>query len=180
MANAIDQRYAQALADLVAKGAIAADLARRELGEMAELVTGSAPLRAVMASPAVSWDKKLQLLDAVAAKAGVSRISRNFLAVSAQRGRFGHLPGMEQAFEEIMLQQQGVVRAEVTSARPLGEAERAGIERQLETRLGRKLQTRYRTDPELVGGFIARVGDQVYDGSIRGRLHRLRHALVSA
>lgn len=180
MADAIDQRYAQALADLVGRGAIPADVARRELAEVAALVAASAPLRTVVASPAVAWKKKLQLLDAVAARAGISRIIRNFLAVTAQRGRFGHLSGMEQAFEEILLQRQGVVRAEVTSARPLGEAERAGIERELEARLGRKLQTRFATDPELVGGFIARVGDQVYDGSIRGRLHRLRQALVSA
>lgn len=179
MAHAIDQRYAQALADLVAKGAIPADLARRELAELATLVSESVPLRAVIASPAVSWEKKLALLDAIAAKAGVSRVSRNFMIVTAQRGRFGHLGAMEQAFEEIMLQQQGVVRAEVTSARTLGEAERAGIERELEARLGRKLQTRYQTDSELVGGFIARVGDQVYDGSIRGRLQRLRQALIA-
>ncbi|MGN6592467.1 MAG: F0F1 ATP synthase subunit delta [Terriglobales bacterium] len=50
----------------------------------------------------------------------------------------------------------------------------------MERQLGRKLQTRYATDPELVGGFVAQVGDQVYDGSIRGRLERLRQALISA
>ncbi|MGH9518558.1 MAG: F0F1 ATP synthase subunit delta, partial [Terriglobales bacterium] len=93
MAHAIDRRYAQALADLVAKGAIPADVARRELAELATLVSESVPLRTVVASPAVSWEKKVALLDAVAAKAGVSRISRNFMIVTAQRGRFGHLNG---------------------------------------------------------------------------------------
>jgi len=176
----IEQRYAQALADLVAKGVIPAEVLRRELAEVTATVASSPALRTVLASPAVSWEKKLTLLDVIAERAGLSRITRNFLVVAAQRGRIGLLEGMDQAFEQLLLDLQGIVKAEVASARTLTASERADIERELARQLGRKLQTRYLADAGLVGGFKARVGDQVYDGSISGRLERLRQALLSA
>lgn len=175
----IEQRYAQALADVVARGDIPAATLRQELRGLAELIEASAPLRLVLASPAVAWEQKLGLLQALAGHSQVSRITRNFLVVAAQRGRLALLPGMEQAFERLLLEQQGVVRAEVASARALSAGERAALEAGLARRLGRQLDTRYRTDPELVGGFVARVGDQVFDGSLRGRLQRLRQHLLA-
>ena len=176
----IAQRYAQALADLVARGAAPADTVRRELRELADMLAESAPLRQVLASPAVAWEQKRALLQQLAARAQVSTLASNFLLVAAQRGRIGMLPEMERAFEQLLLQQQGIVQAEVSSARALSGGERAAIEAALAQQLGRKLDTRYRTDPELVGGFVARVGDQVFDGSLRGRLQRLRQHLLSA
>lgn len=175
----IEQRYAQALADLVAKGAIPAETLQRELGELTAAVDSSAPLRTVLASPAVRWEEKIALLDRLATAAGFSRLTRNFMVVATQRGRITHLDGIQKAFEEILLRQLGIVRAEVTSARPLGPDQRASIEQQLARRLGKKLQTTFLTDAELLGGFIARVGDQVYDGSIDGRLRRLRQRLTA-
>lgn len=177
---AIEQRYAQALADLVDSGAIAAATLQRELRDLATMVAESPALRTVLASPAVTWPQKQALLEALTSKSKLSRLTRNFLLVTAQRDRIAYLGGIEQAFEQILLDQQGIVRAEVASARALAKAERAAIERELSSRLGRKLETRYRTDPDLVGGFIARVGDQVYDGSLRGRLQRLRQTLLSS
>jgi F-type H+-transporting ATPase subunit delta len=175
----IEQRYAQALADLAGGGAIEAGGLGRELDEAAATLDASAPLRAVLASPAVAWEKKRVLLDAVAERAHWSGLTRNFLLVAAQRGRASRVHGIATAFEQLLLERQGIVQAEVTSARALAPAERAAIEAGLVRRLGRQLQVQYRQDGELVGGFIARVGDQIFDGSIAGRLRRLRSALIA-
>jgi len=179
----IEQRYAQALADLATGGAtpgiMDAAVLGRELDEVAATLGASAPLRAVLASPAVAWNKKRALLDAVAERAHFSRITRNFLLVAVQRGRASRVQGIAEAFEQLLLERQGIVQAEVTSARALAPEERAAIEASLARRLGRQLQVQYREDGELVGGFIARVGDQVFDGSIAGRLRRLRSALIA-
>lgn len=176
---AVEQRYAQALADLVGRGAIPADALRRELGLVAATVQASAPLRLVLASPAVAWEQKRPVLEAIAAKLGLSRLTRNFLLVTAKRGRAGHLDGIDAAFEQLLLEREGIVKAEIASARSLSAGERASIEAELSRHTGRKLDARYRTEAALVGGFVARVGDQVYDGSIRGRLERLRHHLLT-
>ncbi|HXR98053.1 MAG TPA: ATP synthase F1 subunit delta [Terriglobales bacterium] len=175
----IEQRYAQALTDLVARGDIDADKLRRELATLTQVVESSPALTTVLASPAVAWEKKLAVLDALAARLQLSRLTRNFLVVAAQRGRISLLAGIDRAFEQLRLQTQGIVKAQILSARELGQAERAAIERQLSLSLGRKLETQYATDASLVGGFLARVGDQVYDGSIRGRLDRLRQNLLN-
>ena len=177
---AIEQRYAQVLTDLVAKGAISADQLRQELAAVTGLVRDSAPLRAVLASPAVDWEKKKALLEDLAQRMQLSRITRNFLLVTVQRGRAQLIAGMDRAFEQLQLEREGVVQAEIISARTLASDERTAIERQLSRRLGRKLHTRYTIDTGLLGGFIARVGDQVFDGSIGGRLQRLQRALISA
>ena len=89
------------------------------------------------------------------------------------------LPRIAHAFAQLQLDLQGIVRAEVTSARALAPEERADIEATLARRLGAQLQVQYREDGALVGGFIARVGDQVFDGSLAGRLRRLRSALIA-
>ncbi|MGH9476116.1 MAG: ATP synthase F1 subunit delta [Terriglobales bacterium] len=177
---AVEQRYARALADLVARGDMPAGQLQSELAQVAAMVDSSPQLRVVLASPAVPWERKKGLLDTLAQKLGVSRLTRNFLLVAAERDRAGHIGGMEKAFEQILLEQQGVVIAEIASARSLSAAERQALEAELEKQLGRKLRTHFRTDPELVGGFRAQVGDEVYDGSIRGRLQRLRQSLLSA
>lgn len=177
---AVEHRYARALADLVAKGDIDAEELRSDLARLAELVSASQPLRVVLASPAVPWESKKKLLDVLAQKLKLARLTRNFLLVTEQRDRISHVPGIAKAFEQLLLEQQGIVMAEVASARSLSEAERLTLEKELEKHLGRKLRTRFHTDPELVGGFRAQVGDRVYDGSIRGRLQRLRQALLNA
>ncbi|MGH9414265.1 MAG: ATP synthase F1 subunit delta [Terriglobales bacterium] len=177
---AVEHRYARALADLVAKGDIDAERLRSELAKLAELVGSSQPLRLVLASPAVPWERKKKLLDTLAQKLKLARLTRNFLLVAAQRDRIQHLAGIARTFEQLLLDQQGILTADIASARSLSNSERAALETELEKHLGRKLRARYRTDPELVGGFHAQIGDQVYDGSIRGRLQRLRQALLSA
>jgi F-type H+-transporting ATPase subunit delta len=177
---AIEQRYARALADLAFSSRADTEKLRADLLAVSQTLAASRPLRMVLASPAVAWEKKRAILDALAAKLGLAPLTRNFLLVAGERGRAGHIQGMEQAFEQILLDRAGVVRATVTSARELSAQQQNEIASVLERRLGRKLQTRYATDPELVGGFIAQVGDQVYDGSLRGRLERLRQALIRA
>lgn len=178
----IEQRYAHALADLVAdpKAKLSADTVRRELDDLAVTMHESSALRGVLASPAVSWEHKLPVLEAVAKAAGISPIGRNFLLVVAQRGRITHLEGIVAAFDQLLLDRQGIVRADVASARTLSAGERDAIERELAAKLGCKLVTRWQIDPDLVGGFTARVGDQIFDGSIRGRLARLRQALTAS
>ncbi len=175
----IEQRYAEALADLVARGSVAAADLARDLEQVAAMLAEPTGLATVLASPAVNWPHKRAALEALAGRAQLAPVTRNFLLVVAQRGRAARIPGIVRAFEELLLERRGIVRAEIASARPLSAAERAALEQALARRLGRQLEPRYRVQPDLVGGFVARVGDDVYDASILGRLQRLRHQLTA-
>lgn len=175
----IDERYAQALLDLIADGKANADVLRRELEQFVRLLEESRPLHAVLASPAVSRPQKLAVLDALVERLHVSRLTRNFLAVATERGRAAQLPGIVRAFERLWLERSGVRRAEIVSARPLSAEERVAIEQALAAVSAATIEASYRQDEDLIGGFVARVGDTVYDGSLRGRLNRLRQQLTA-
>lgn len=176
---AVDQRYAQALMDLVAEGKADAAVLQRELEDFAAMLRESQPLLLALASPAVDGKAKLGLIDALVQKAGLSHLTRNFLAVAVERGRIGAVPGIAREFEEMLLRQQGVVRAQVTSARTLTAEEKADIERELVAVTGHRIRATYANDQRLIGGFVARVGDTIFDGSVRGRLQRLRTTLMA-
>lgn len=174
----VEEHYAQALLGVAADGKADAASLRRELAELAALVAGSRELRLALASPAVASASKQAVLEAVAYRLGLSRIMRNFLAVAAVRGRAAAVPGIAAAFERLWRERQGIHPAEIVTARPAGGAERAAIERALAAAVHGQIEAEYRVDESLIGGFTARVGGAVYDGSVRGRLDRLRRALM--
>lgn len=176
--SAVDRRYAQALMDLVGSGKADAGVLTRELADFSQMMRTSTPLRGILQSPAVQRTTKLGLIDALVKRTGATRLTRNFLAVLADRGRTGALDSIRREFDQLWLARQGILRAEVISARRLGSDERGNIEKSLSFATGRRVQASYREDELLIGGFVAKVGDTVYDGSIRGHLDRLHATLA--
>lgn len=176
---AVNQRYAQALMDLIAEGKADAAVLQRDLEDFAAMLQESQPLQLALASPAVDSKDKLALIDALVERAQLSHLTRNFLAVVVDRGRTSAVQGIARELEEMLLRQQGVVRAQVTSARTLTAEEKAEIERELVAVTGQRVRATWERDQKLIGGFVARVGDTIFDGSVRGRLQRLRATLIA-
>ena len=79
-----------------------------------------------------------------------------------------------------MLERQGIAVGEVTTAVPLGPEELAIVRQRLGAVVGKDIEIRASVDPEIIGGIVARVGDQLIDGSVIGQLRKLRERLVSA
>jgi len=177
--SAVDLRYAQALLGLVEDGVVDPETLRGELSTFAGLLNDSPELCLVLASPAVKPQAKQGLLDALAACTGASRLTRNFLAVLVDRGRINALAGIHTAFEQLWRARNNVVSAEVVSAQPLPPGQRRALEARLAAASGKRIEASYREDDALIGGFFARVGDTVYDASLRGHLQRLRQALLA-
>jgi F-type H+-transporting ATPase subunit delta len=135
--------------------------------------------RSVFMSPAVPPVQKSAALDRILPTA--PPMVRNFLHILVNRDRIDEVPGIVDALRELINAQRGIITADVTTAVPLdAELERVVAQR-LATRLGRdpqKMQIRSRVDPSIIGGVVARVGDQVFDDSVRGRIERLRRTLA--
>lgn len=176
----LDDSYALALLDLAATGKIAAEQLRGELAQIGALLAESPALGSALANPAVPAAEKSQVLRTLAERLGWSRITRNFLGVVVARGRGGRLGAILAAFARLWRQRAGVAAADVVSARPLAAAERAAIEAALARAVGAQIEASYREDESLIAGFRARVGDRVFDGSLRGRLDRVRRRLMTA
>jgi F-type H+-transporting ATPase subunit delta len=137
--------------------------------------------RIVFMSPAVPTVQKRAALDKLLANA--APMARNFLHILAERDRLVEVPGIADALRELINQRRGIITADVTTAVPLdAELERLVAER-LAAYLHRdadKVTIHSRVDPAIIGGVIARVGDQLIDDSVRGRLERLRRTLAGS
>ena len=93
--------------------------------------------------------------------------------------RVAEFGSIVEAFETLLDERLGFVRADVSSAHALTDPQRASLEAQLSRLSGRTAKVKFSTDPALLAGVVARVGSVVYDGSVRGQLERLRVKLVS-
>jgi F-type H+-transporting ATPase subunit delta len=150
-----------------------------QLRTVDDLIASSNELKIALASPAVTPSRKRAVMARLLVPMNVSAQVRNFLFVVIDHRRVHELKSIIEAFENLADERLGFVRADVSSATEMPEAERKALEAQLSRLAGKKTRLRYTTDPALVAGVVAKVGSTVYDGSVRGQLERLRIKLGS-
>jgi F-type H+-transporting ATPase subunit delta len=138
-------------------------------------LTGSDVTR-LLASPAIPAAAREGLLARLLGDA-VSGPPRNLMALLIRRGRFDQLPAVAAEFRRLHRRREGIVEAMVTSAAPLDAAEVTALEQRLATMAGARIELSQRIDASLIGGLQVRLGDRLLDGSVRGRLERLRTRL---
>jgi len=171
-------QYANAMADIaLAQGA--AEPAAKQLSEFGAAYAESAELRTFLASPAVSMEAKHGVIEKIVARLGASKIIRNFLFVLADHRRTLLIPEVIAAFHQVIRQRQGVAEAEVSSAVELSAAQKKEMAVTLARLTGKKIETKFALDPALLGGAVVRIGDTIYDGSLRSRLNEMRARLAA-
>lgn len=167
-------RYADAVF-AVAGEAGSFDLWLRELSEVEALLAD--PLAAqVLYNPVIPADRKRAIV--AAARPGLSPPVDRFVGLLIDRGRLDWLGRIIERLRSRIDEQRGVEVATVTTAVPLASGQRELLAGRLSERFGKRIQLQERVDPALLGGVVAQVGDQILDGSVRGRLERLRRALA--
>jgi len=179
MVSVAATRYAKALADVVASSALDAAAVLAQLRSVEALIESSADLRNALASPAVAPSRKRAVLARLLEPMHVLRQVRNFTFIVSDHRRTPEFASLVEAFERRIDQRLGFVRADVSSAHEMSEAQKAALESQLSRLSGRKARLQFTTDPSLLAGVVARVGSTLYDGSARGQLERLRVRLGS-
>ncbi len=180
MLSAVASRYAKALVDVVAAPGSAADPAAilGQLRAVGQAVADSHELRTVLLSPAVAPARKRAIVGRLLAPIGLDKQALNFLYVVIDHRRVADLPSIVEAFEVLLDERLGFVRADVLSARPLAGAQQASLETEISRMAGRKAKLKFSIDPALIAGVVARIGSTVYDGSVRGQLDKLRLKLA--
>jgi len=171
-------QYANALADIaLAQGA--AGSALKQLADFGNVYAESPELRNFLASPAVDRNAKHGVIEKLVARLGASKIIRNFLLVVIDHNRTHILPEIVNAFQEVVRQRQGIAEAEVSTAIELSAAQKAEFAFTLERMTGKRVETKYSLEPALLGGAVVRIGDAIYDGSLRQRLNAMRARLAA-
>ncbi len=171
-------QYANALADIaLAQGA--AEPAAKQLENFGAAYAQSAELRTFLASPAVSMEAKHTVIEKITGRLGASKIIRNFLFVIADHRRTHLIPEIIEAFQQVLRQRQGVAEAEISSAVEMSAAQKKELAATLARLTGKKIEPKYSLDPALLGGALVRIGDTIYDGSLRSRLNEMRARLAA-
>ncbi len=171
--------YARAFADVVLSAHLDADRSIAELRAIASLLRESTDLRRVWENPAVPAEQKRRLLDVISERDGISRQVRNLVAVLIDHRRVHFLEPIVVQLEKELDARLGFAEAQITSARPLGDAEKREFEAQVGKLTGKKVRARYGQDASLLGGAVVRLGSTIYDGSVKGQLERLKEAISS-
>jgi F-type H+-transporting ATPase subunit delta len=169
------RRYAEAASQIALRDGTV-DTWRTEL-DLAAATLGQAELGTTLANPAVPLDQRLKVADDVFA--GLNPTVRSLILLLVRRNRIEQLPRVAAEFRRLDDARNNITHATVTSAAELADAEVRAITARLEQMTGGRIALETAVDPDLLGGVVVRVGDRLIDGSVRGRLERLRNQLAS-
>jgi len=173
---AVARRYARALFELAQeKGQI--DQVDRELGLVVAMIDTNPQFKAVMSDVLLAPEVKTDLVRKLF-EGKLSPLVTNFLLVVIRKRRESYFQLMYRSFVDLANEARGIVEVEVRSAVPLPDETVQTLEQKLVVRLGKQVKFQTQVAPELIGGLVVRVGDQLMDGSIKTRLQRMRDRLI--
>jgi F-type H+-transporting ATPase subunit delta len=172
-------RYATAFADVVTAAKLDTAAIDRQLSDFLATWDGSRELREFFVNPAIPAAQKIEILDKLNAKLGLQKELRNLIAVLIHNDRIAHVSEVAAAYRRILQEQMGIRPAEITTARELGNEERDQLVAEVARLAGARIDASFKLDKSILGGTVVRIGSTVYDGSVRGRLERLREALTA-
>lgn len=173
MASSAAKRYVQALTE-IAQEQKSFDAWQRDLGTLTALVSDAEVLN-FFENPSVQDEQKLEAANAVLADAQPE--ARTLLRMMIERRRLRLLPEIATLFDEAALASKGIVMVDVTTADALDDAGEELVRERLKGIVGKDVELRLHTDANLIGGIVARIGDQVIDGSVLNQLRRLRASM---
>ncbi len=173
----VADRYARALLELGIESK-QLDAMARQIAAVADAYATSPDLRRVSENPVISAADREAVLRQLARLLGLGELSTNAILLLAARRKLHVLPELARRLSVMVDENAGVARAVVTSAVPLTEDQYRRISEQLARATQRRIIIERRQDPSLIAGVITRLGDDVIDGSLRGRLRMLEQRLL--
>jgi F-type H+-transporting ATPase subunit delta len=174
--GAIARRYAGAMFELALKQ----NALERTLDDVQGIARlfSKRTLAYLLREPKVPAQRKEKVLrEALSSR--VLPISLNLALLVVQRGLVDLMPNIAAELQQMVLDYKNQATAEVTTAMPMDEQQQALVKQALEKRTGKTILLTTRVNPEILGGVVARVGDQVIDGSIQQRLQALKRQLLT-
>ena len=175
---AVAQRmYARALFE-AAREAGRVDQVSADLGALAAAMDEVPELRAFLRNPQIEPAGKASVLEQLSAEA--DELVRNFVRLAAEKGRAGELVEFSQELDALVARAQNRLAVELTTAYELSEKEAGSIVATIAKASGRQVEATRAVDPSLIGGIVLQIGSHRADGSVRGRLERLRQELATA
>jgi F-type H+-transporting ATPase subunit delta len=175
--TAAARRYAKALFELAKESGQVAEIGG-EIKGIGDLLEGNPELHDVLFRPLHPVAQRRAVLEGVTERMGASPTVRSFFSLLIDQRRLVDFPAIRDEFERLSSEDAGLRRAEIVSAGALRDDQLERLRRAISTRTGGEVEVAVRVDPSLLGGVIAKVGDLVFDGSLRTQLRQLRANLT--
>jgi F-type H+-transporting ATPase subunit delta len=177
IAGSVAKRYAKALVD-VAAASDDLEAVRQELSAFAAMLRDHRELRQFLGNPSVLRRDKAQAFERLVVPLQLRPLTQSFLRILLEAGRLVALEAILRAYEALVDERLGRVKAVVTSTAPLLAEQQDRIRQRLQEVTGKAVYLQAQQDPGILGGLVTQIGSVVYDGSLRTRLTRLREQLV--
>jgi len=168
--------YARALFD-AAKDRDRLARVREDLADFVAMVDEVPELRALLRDPVLDPKGKADALDSILG--GIDELVRNFLLLLAEKNRTAQIEEIAREFDRLVAAEERRLKVDLTTAFELSDKEAKSIVGQIEKASGRQVDASRSVDPDLIGGLILQAGSMRVDASVRGRLNRLRHDLIT-
>jgi F-type H+-transporting ATPase subunit delta len=170
-------RYARALADVIAQFHLDTAAVDKQLQSFLAAWDESSQLREVFEDPSVPAVQKIAVLDKINAKLHFAPQVRNFVAVLIEHDRIAAIHEIVTEYRKELQTRLGIYQAEVTTARELNAADKTSLLEQVGKLAKGQVDATFKLDPAILGGVVVRIGSTVYDGSVLGRVERLKETL---
>jgi F-type H+-transporting ATPase subunit delta len=172
MNRRVAARYAIALMDLAEELKVL-DPVAEDLRDIEQTIYGSRELELMLLSPVITPEQKLKILTEVFGKS-CSEMTMKFITLLVRKGRSEYLVATAQEFLQMLDAKNNIVHARIESAVKLSEEEERQLIAKLEGMTGKHIRSEFSLDPKLRGGFVARMGDEMVDASLKRQLELLR------
>jgi F-type H+-transporting ATPase subunit delta len=176
VASSAAKRYAQAVFSLgQEQGTL--DAWGDDLAMLTRIVADD-QIAVYLTNPSVAAERRIEALE-TSLNTNVQPEAKNLARMLIERNRTTLIPEIREMFDDQLRAERGIVVAQVTTADPLTDAERDHIGEKIEAMTGKKAELALKIDPDIIGGIIIRIGDQVIDGSVRNKLEKMRSRLMT-
>lgn len=174
--SGIAGRYALAVFELALETKSVEPIGR-DFQALKQMLAESADLMRLVRAPVFDRDEQAKGMQAILSAMGADQLTTRTVLLMCSKRRLFLLPEVIRDYATLVAQQKGEVEAEVTSARPLSDAQTAELKRVLKGKLGRDPLLQTRVDPTLLGGLVVKVGSRMVDSSLRAKLNGIRIAM---
>jgi F-type H+-transporting ATPase subunit delta len=178
-ARVVANRYAKALLRVVLDKKDDPEQIDRELLEMAELFKSHPDLERTLASPVLVSSRRVAVVDELVACSRLSRTAANLLRVMAAKERLSLLELIRESYRRGVDEHLEIETAEVTTAQALNKKQEEKLIEGLGAMTGKTVRAHFRSDSEVLGGLVVRIGNRIYDASVASQLERFRERLLS-
>ena len=171
----LSKRYAKALFSLGREGDSFNNYGR-ELEKFAAFYRENAEFRQAITNPVFSIEDRRTLLQTVLNRSDFSVLIRNFLRLLLDKNRIGAIEDITAYYARLIDEASNIAHAEIVTARPLKQRTLDNVVKSLEGLTSKKIKPHPRENPEIIGGVIVKIGDTIFDGSVRTQIEVLKES----